>query len=98
MYVYMGLSRGYFRNIISQLSSVMDVPFFGEVGTEVLHVAIEFLNVYLLPVLATVLQPFASLSTALHVYRIYQLHIPPSRVVTRFESEIFRFTLEVILR
>lgn len=87
------ISRGYFRNIISQLSSVMDVPFFGEVGTEVLYVAVEFFNVYLLPVLATVLQPFASLTTVPHVYRIYQFP-PPGPCCDTFWIRSFRLYLE----
>jgi len=55
----------------------MDVPLFGEVGTEVLHVATAFFNVNMLPVLATVSHRFVSLNTAQYVYRMYQLHIPP---------------------
>jgi hypothetical protein len=38
--IILRISKGYFRNSISQLSSVLDVPLFGEVGTEVLYVTI----------------------------------------------------------
>jgi hypothetical protein len=95
------ISRGCFRNI-SHLPSVMDVPCFGEVGTEVLYVAIEFFNV---DVLVARFGKCCNLSRASRLPHTCTGYIsytssppPPSRVVTRFESEVFSFTLEVILK